>query len=177
MNSLNQTFLYKTVSRNSLFFSPFIFQNHLNINGLLFPEHIYRDHLLKVTKIRQENLKKRSIPPQELRKGNIVTDYMMPAVKNPGQSSKIIPVIKQIYCVEQIRDMGARVVNLLDCAEKTLPLNRLMKLNLNHLARIKFYVRSRYLESRLSRLYKNNRYLPPNAAKKWTTLLQSDNQR
>ena len=66
---------------------------------------------------------------------------MLPADKNPGQSSEIIPVIKRIYRVEQIRDKGALVINLLDGSEKTLPLNRLMKLNLNHLASITFYVR------------------------------------
>ena len=35
--------------------------------------------------------------------------------------------------------MSARVVNLLDGSERTLPLNRLMKLNLNHLSQIKLY--------------------------------------
>ena len=64
----------------------------------------------------------------------------------------------------------ARVSNFLD-------LNRLMKLNLNHLSQIRFYVKSRYLESRFNRLYKNKKYLSPNAAKKWKTLLQSDTQK
>ena len=69
--------------------------------------------MLKITKIRQENLKKRSIPLQVLRTGNIGSDYMLPADKTPGQNSEIVPVIKHIYRVEEIRDMSARVVNLL----------------------------------------------------------------
>ena len=106
-----------------------------------------------------------------------MSDYMLLVDKNLGQSSEIIPVFKHIYRIVEICDMSVRVVNLLDGSERTLPFNRLMKLNLNHLSQIKFYVKSCYLESRLSRLYKNNKYLSPNAAKKWTTLLQSDYQK
>ena len=66
VNSLNQTFLYKTTSRNSLFYNPLVFQNHLNINSLIFPEHLFeenRNQLIKITRIREENLKKIAIPP------------------------------------------------------------------------------------------------------------------
>ena len=44
VNSLNQTFLYQTLSRNSLFYNPLVFQNHLNINGLIFPEHLFEEN-------------------------------------------------------------------------------------------------------------------------------------
>ena len=73
---MNQTFLYQTTSRNSLFYNPLVFQNHLNINGLIFPEHLFEENqnqLIKITRIKEENLKKRAIPPQVLRIGNIVS--------------------------------------------------------------------------------------------------------
>ena len=93
-----------------------MFQNHLNINGLLFPEHLFeenRQQFIKITKICQENLKRRAIPPQVLQPGNIVSNFMLPASRTPGQSSEIVLVIKHIYRVEELRDMSARLINLL----------------------------------------------------------------
>ena len=72
--------------------------------------------------------------------------------------------------------MSARLINLLDGSERSLPLNRLTKLNLNHLAQIKFHVKSQYLENKFNKLYQNNKFLSPNQSKTWKTLLKTDNQ-
>ena len=134
------------------------------------------NQLIKITRIREKNFKQRAISPQILRLGNLVSDYMLPPDQKLGQSSEIAPQIKNVYKIEEIRNMSARLINLLDGSERSLPLNRLTKLNLNHLAQIKFHVKSKFLENRLNRLYQNNKFLPPNQSKTWKTLLQKDDQ-
>ena len=138
---------------------------------------------LKKTEINYQNytdkrreFKKRAIPPQVLHIGNIVSDFMLPPDRKPGQSTEIEPMIKNIYKVEEIRNMSARLINILDGSERSLPFNRLTKFNLNHLAQIKFHVKSQYLENKFNKLYQNNKFLSPNKLKTWKTLLQTDNQ-
>ena len=101
---------------------------------------------------------------------------MLPPDRTPGQTSEIVPMIKNIYKVEEIRNMSARLINLLDGLEPSLPLNKLTKLNLNHRAQIKFHFKSQYLENKFNKLYQNNKFLSPNSSKTWKTLLQTDNQ-
>ena len=97
--------------------------------------------------------------------GNIVTDYVIPH-STPGVSQETAPWISNIYRVVRVEKLNARIINLVTGAERTLPCNHLKKLNLSHLAKIKFSTRSEFLNTRLSRLYKNNCYFPPNDKKK-----------
>jgi hypothetical protein len=64
---INQTFLYNKASRNSLFYSPLLFANKLNILQLDFPEHLFDNqlqgiqHIIKKRKERKmKNLNKRT---------------------------------------------------------------------------------------------------------------------
>ena len=43
--SVNSTFLYNRASRNSIFYSPVIFSNQLNILNTSYPEHLFDNSL------------------------------------------------------------------------------------------------------------------------------------
>ena len=47
-----------------------------------------------------------------------MSDYMLPEDKTPGQSYEIVQVSKHIYRVEELRDMSARLINLLEGSER-----------------------------------------------------------
>ena len=72
-SKINQMSLYNTSTRDSIFYSPFLFSNTLRLHNLDFPERLFHNHhdefksIIRLRENRLSNFRHHSLPTREYR--------------------------------------------------------------------------------------------------------------
>ena len=178
VQGINATGLYgTTTSRSNLYFSPFSYANHLQLNGLLVPEAIFNQHydqMKHIVKRRQNRLSQRQVLDKtKYQPGNLVLAVNHPVKNNDtkGLSQELAMTVRGIYYVKQVLPSHLRLIGLFTGEERSLPREFCVKLSLANIAQLQVQLEALQMQKVSSSLFKANKFLPPDAAKTWNFLL------
>ena len=188
VQGINSTGLYGTsTSRSNLYFSPFSYANHLQLDGLLVPEAIFNQHfdqMKHIVKRRQNRLSQRQVLDKtKYQPGNLVLAVNHPVKNNDtkGLSQELAMTVRGIYYVKEVSPSHLRLIGLFTGEERSLPREFCVKLSLANIAQLQVQLelsrckRCPALSLRLTNTYrlmlqKLGTFFLVKAAPPWTTI-------
>ena len=99
----------------------------------------------------------------------LVTDHQVPQ-KHQGTSAELEPSVHGVFRIKEVMPKRLRVVNVISGEERTLPLELVRPINLDHLIQMKFSLQNAYINLHFNRLMQANKYLGPDEKKTWRNL-------
>ena len=178
VQGINASGLYGTsTSRSNLYFSPYSYSNHLQLDGILVPEAIFNQHFEQmkfIVKRRQSKLfKAQVLDKTKYQKGNLVLAVNHPVSnkETKGLSQELALTVRGVYYIKSVTPSHLRLIGLFTGEERTLPREYCVKLSLSNISQLQVKLESLQMQKVSNNLFKANRYLPPNSAKTWNFLL------
>jgi hypothetical protein len=106
-SKINQMSLYNTSTRDSIFYSPFLFSNTLRLHNLDFPERLFHNHhdeFKSIIRLRENRLKKRAVLDViHYQPGNIVFAHNLPSSQSNGGSKELKMTVEGLYYVKDVQ--------------------------------------------------------------------------
>ena len=91
--------------------------------------------------------------------------------KHQGTSAELEPSVHGVFRIKEVMPKRLRVVNVISGEERTLPIELVRPVNLDHLIQMKlFSLQNAYINSHFNRLMQANKYLGPDKKKTWRNL-------
>jgi hypothetical protein len=174
VNSLYNSLLYNKTTRNQIYYSPIHYSNRLNAMGFQdMPELMFDEQwnsLQQIMTTRKQQLQLSSTRNITTFKPNqLVTDHQVPQ-KHQGTSAELEPSVHGVFRIKEVMPKRLRVVNVISGEERTLPLELVRPINLDHLIQMKFSLQNAYINSHFNWLMQANKYLGPDEKKTWRNL-------
>ena len=171
VQGINASGLYGTsTSRSNLYFSPYSYSNHLQLDEILVPEAIFNQHFEQmkfIVKRRQSRLSKAQVLDKtKYQKGNLVLAVNHPVSnkETKGLSQELALTVKGVYYIKSVAPSHLRLIGLFTGEERTLPREYCVKLSLSNISQMQVKLESLQMQKVSNNLFKANRYLPPNSA-------------